>query len=402
MRFWLFVGLCTAMLCAPFAQAQIYTWTDSNGRVHYSDQPTDKNAVLQSIDVGTMPAPTVVDTTKPALFVAPLRPLIVSQFEYSEELFNAPKSVAKFYFGGDCVSPTALRLDDLFTRLPSVVRTPEQLQVDMFRAVRRLGYPKLYRAGHYGGANVDAVAVRYLRAQIIGFDIAACRADGSSGNSLSELKDTMMPKFKLANSWLKVRWQLSHEPNGEPLLTIVTEGSAATQINTDVNVQSAMREGFMAAAANVLSDDSLRQALAESHDTKPAGNNDVTSNAKLTTESWAEQRFIRQSNLAKALSELSVVKTMVAEYYQMRGVMPVSTAVLGITPETVQSSPYLSVLQMQAPGIIYAELNAEKFTPGQFVELTPEISKGFTLIEWRCETSLDVNLSGCLSLGAAP
>ncbi|WP_049723528.1 DUF4124 domain-containing protein [Gilvimarinus polysaccharolyticus] len=400
MRIWIGLGLLIALLNASVAQAQIYSWTDANGRVHYSDQATDKNAVLQSIDVGTMPAPKMIETAKPALFVPPLYPLIVAQFEYSEALLNNSKSAARFYFGGDCVSPTALRLEALFTRLPSVVRTPEQLQVDMFRAIRRLGHTSLYRAGHYTGANVDATAARYLRAQIIDFDIATCRADGASSSSSSELKEMMMPKFKIANGWLKVRWQLSDTPNGEPLFSIITEGSAATQINMDVNLQSVMRESFMAAAANALNDDHLRQALAINRDTIPADNNAPSSapQPSPTATNWAEQQLLRQTNFVAALSELSIVKTMVAEYYQMRGVMPASISVLGITSETVQSSAYLSALQMQAPGVIYAELNAGKFSAGQFIELTPEISKGFTLIEWHCETSVDVKMSACPSL----
>lgn len=401
MRSWFLGPWVCVVLFAPLVQAQIYTWTDSDGRIHYSDQPTDKNAVLQSVDIGTMPAPTLVASEKPALFKTSLYPLIVSQFEYSEAIVNSSKVAARFYFGGDCVSPTTMRFDELRLQLPGVIREPEQLQVDVFRAIRRLGHSSLYRAGHYGGPAVDSATVRYLSGEIIALDIAACRDDGASNRGSAELNETMIRNFKIANTWLKVRWQLRDQPGGMPLLSIVTEGSAATQINTDVQLYSAVRESFSAATANVLDDDRLRQALTKT-DAPSASIDTPAPSAEPSNTNPFEAQVLQRANLAGALTELAVVKIMVAEYYQVRGVMPLSMAAVGVGPDKVQHSRYLSRLHMQIPGVIHAELNTEKFPAGQFVELIPEISQGFTLIEWRCETNLQVSASACQSLATTP
>lgn len=260
MRYWVLFAVCAA-LYTSCVQAQIYTWTDSNGRVHYSDQPADKNAVLQSIDVGTMLSPKLITVARPTLFKAPLYPLIVAPLDYSDSLFDAPEAVARFYFGDDCSSPVSLSLTQLRSQLPSVTRTPEQFQVDMFRAIRRLGHDSLYRAGHYSGPPLESTEVRYLSGEIIALDIAACRANGAVQKKRSDLSETAMAQFKIAQVWLQVRWKVTDQVAGQPLLSFVTEGSAATQVNADVQVLSAVREGFLAASANALDNQDLRQVL---------------------------------------------------------------------------------------------------------------------------------------------
>ncbi|WP_339896664.1 DUF4124 domain-containing protein [uncultured Gilvimarinus sp.] len=381
-----------AALVAGMVQAQVYSWTDSNGRVHYSDQPTDQNAVLQSLDIGTMPAPKLVKLTTPRLLRGALYPLVMSPFGYSDAVFSATKPAARFYFGGDCVSPTSLRFNELRQALPTLVRTPEQLQVDAFRAIRRLGHTHLYRAGHYGGPVVDSEQVRYLSGEVIDLDLAGCFSQGASAFSAAELPESMLSRFKMANAWIKVRWQLRRSPGATPLLSFETEGSAATQLTPEVTLLSAMRESFSAAAANALSDSRLRQALLA----------DDPDNQEPPPQADANQQLMRQANFAAALSELSAVKVMVAEYYQIRGVMPLSMTAIGLGAEQLQHSRYISSLRMQAPGVIHAELNVGAFSAGHFVELIPKVSQGFTLIEWRCETSLDTQLSACPAIGTAP
>ena len=36
--------LLALLLTSPFAQAEVYKWTDEHGRVHYSDQPREQDA----------------------------------------------------------------------------------------------------------------------------------------------------------------------------------------------------------------------------------------------------------------------------------------------------------------------------------------------------------------------
>ena len=43
------VALCCYVLLAATVSAQVYTWTDKNGKVHYSDQPFSEDA--QEIEV---------------------------------------------------------------------------------------------------------------------------------------------------------------------------------------------------------------------------------------------------------------------------------------------------------------------------------------------------------------
>lgn len=45
--------MCFAVLVSPYAQAELYKWTDDEGKVHYSDQPlTEKTRSIKNPSAG--------------------------------------------------------------------------------------------------------------------------------------------------------------------------------------------------------------------------------------------------------------------------------------------------------------------------------------------------------------
>jgi len=57
--------LIVACLAWPPAQAQLYKWTDEQGRIHYSDQAPDKDKTKAAvIRIGSYSGPAVVSTLK--------------------------------------------------------------------------------------------------------------------------------------------------------------------------------------------------------------------------------------------------------------------------------------------------------------------------------------------------
>lgn len=251
-------------LVASSAFAQVYTWTDSNGRTHYSDQPNSNDASLTTIDIGAMPAPKIVPTATPRLLEGPLHALIVGQFGYGPDVLNAPEPVARFYVGADCVSPQELSFKQLRESFAKVIRTHEQLQVDVFRAIRKLGHTRLFRSGHYRDNAKDKHSKRYLSAQVNQLTLSACNPQGQPSTDVATLSERQIKRFKQVNVWLQVHWQLHQRSTAEPLLSITTQGSAATQIDTNVNLLNAARRSFLAATDNALNHPELRSALTAS------------------------------------------------------------------------------------------------------------------------------------------
>lgn len=54
------LALCLAIAVAlgPAAQAQVYKWTDADGRVHYDSKPPAEGQAAQTLDVQSHPTPT--------------------------------------------------------------------------------------------------------------------------------------------------------------------------------------------------------------------------------------------------------------------------------------------------------------------------------------------------------
>ncbi|MDO3381053.1 DUF4124 domain-containing protein [Gilvimarinus algae] len=395
--------LLSGICCS--AGAQVYTWTDDKGKVHFSDQRRAENAEAQQIDIGTMPAAPLIETSDPATYNGQLYPLIVDRFFYADSVSDEQRPLITFYFGGDCVSPTSQNFNQLRTRYTMVLRDESKLQADVFRALRTRAYGNVYRTGHYNAPDVDTADVRYLNGEITSLKINACRTNLPPGISNSDLDGSLVTQFDLVNAWLEVKWTLSSRLDGEPMAEFTTRGVAATRLDSGLRLGSAVRVAFETAIDNLQSEDAWRQAVTQSArgepETASGAPGVVTANGSAPYD--FQQRQLQQaqqrSAFVAALAELSAVRMAIAEYYQVRGVMPLSMSAIGFERGPQTRSRHIESMHMQAPGVVHAVLPETALPGGHYIELIPEVEQGFTLLEWRCVTSVALNTaSGCESL----
>ncbi|MBU2886638.1 DUF4124 domain-containing protein [Gilvimarinus agarilyticus] len=398
-------GCCLWVVCWS-ATAQVYMWKDDSGKVHYSDQRRVDNAEATQIDIGTMPPPRVISAQVPMPFDRNVAPLLLDNFYYSTDVSAAEKELITYYFGGDCVSPTSQDFNQLRTTYPKVLRDENNLTADVFRTLRVNAYGSLYRAGHYSTPDLTDVGAVLLSGEIIDLNINACRSQLHASAHTGDLENSNAHEFDLLNAWLKVRWTLSTPGESDPLITVATEGIAATRLHQRLDLTGAVRVAFEMATQHLLALDDFRAQveISEVTKTRPVGSNQApekiptpapTNNENvLAAERDLYQLALLRSNFARVLAELSTLKVAVTEYYHLRGVMPLTMGVLGYGAPI--NSRYIDTARLRAPGTIYVELVEEHLPGSHFVELTPVTEGSFTLIEWQCTSSLPESITRTL------
>ncbi|MDO3387370.1 DUF4124 domain-containing protein [Gilvimarinus sp. SDUM040013] len=377
--------------------AQVYTWKDESGKVHYSDQRRADNAEATQIDIGAMPPPILVNALAPVSFSKNAAPLVLDGFYYAQTVSVSEKELITYYFGGDCVSPTSQDFNQLRTTYPNVLREEKNLMADVFRAFRLQGYGNLYRSGHYSTPDLSAVNAVTLSGEIVDLSINACRSQLMSGARTGDLENSSVGQFDLLNAWLQVRWRVSLAGESTPLFEIETEGMAATRLQERLGLTSAVRVAFEMAVNNLIAREDFRQSV-----TFPGDRNayDVTTKEPrhvddeplavnpLDTERKLYERALLQSSFSQALQRLSLLKIGVAEYFHIQGSMPLTIDDLGYNAKAISANRYIDSVKMRAPGVIYAELSEEHFPGSHFIELAPEVEEGFSYIQWACLTSM--------------
>ncbi|UTF61643.1 pilin [Gilvimarinus sp. DA14] len=372
--------LVLAMLLCPLgkALAQVYTWTDEQGKVHYSDQRRVSHAEAKVIDIGGMPPAPLLDHQTPASYGAEVYPLVLDRFFYADSVSDENRALITYYFGGDCVSPTSENFNQLRVRYPQILQDDKKLQANTYRQLRKSSYGLLYRAGHYSMPVVDNAEIRVLNAQVTDLKINACRTKLMGGAASGDLESATAGSFDVLNSWIQVTWQLADSPSSDPSHTWVTQGVAATRLDRELSLYRAVEDAYLAALDQLQNDSRWRAAV-----TNPDANRTTAPAAdppdpQLQTPA---QTYLQQAELARAFAEIAPLRVAVAEYYQVRGVMPLSVSAIGVRSPAMRSE-VIQHLEMRQPGVMRADLAGAN--EGVFIELVPELEHGYTGIKWRC------------------
>lgn len=358
------------------AWAQVYTWTDENGKVHYSDQRRVSHAEAKVIDVGGMPPAPFIDHQTPASYSGEVFPLVLDRFYYADAVSDESKALITYYFGGDCVSPTSENFNQLRVRYPKVLRDDANLQAATYRQLRKSSYGLLYRAGHYSMPVVDGAEIRVLNAEIIDLKINACRTNLHAGATLGDLESAAVSSFDVLNAWIEVKWQLADSPNSEAISSWVTQGVAATRLDRDLSLFSAVEDAYLVALDQLQNNENWREAIHNPEEARHL----IKSNS-VPEPSTVEALYKQKVQFAQALVELSPLQAMIAEYYQVRGVMPLSISALGVRRQSMKSA-VVDNIAIAKPGTLRADLAGTN--EGVFIEWVPELEHGYTGIKWRC------------------
>lgn len=358
------------------AQAQVYTWEDENGKLHFSDQRRVENAQAQVIDIGTMPPPPMLDSATPARYTEPRYALVLDQFYYSDKVSDDSKRLVGLYVGGDCVSPAFVNFNQVRVHFSEVLKTEKMLQTLVFRSLNQLQYDEVYRAGHYALDSFNETALKHLSAAITDLKINACWSQHSHFNGNDILKVANPDNFDLLNAWVEVTWTLSASAEGGSDQEFVTQGVAATRLDRELTLNSAVQKAFVQSALQLQARSDWRDAVA-----LPEGVSEVSAPRNQPA------LYVAQQHLSQVLVALAPWRVKVAEYYQLHGTLPKTFDALGGEIDSYSGLAF-DDLYLSQPGVLHAELSTVFGDAGHYLALTPVIQPGFTQLQWQCDSSL--------------
>ncbi len=90
---------------------------------------------------------------------------------------------------------------------------------------------------------------------------------------------------------------------------------------------------------------------------------------------------------SQAVSVMTPFKMMMTEYYHMEGEYPDSLQKIGLRPEDMKTSAYVSDMTIGAGGEIYAQGNQD-LGLDTVIMLKPDLTLGGYMHEWSCSTNI--------------
>lgn len=381
--------------------AQVYKWTDAQGKVHYSDKKIADSAQAQDLNLGTMPSAKAVETlapkhysgTVPALYFLLNEPNI----EDSRTILTRPK-FAYFYFGGDCVSPTTSTYNEFITRYRHVIPKAYELFAEVGALLRKYHYRSFnnrhiaHKIDEHGNTPLQlTIAIEDMR-------INACAPNLRDPTEAGTLDNFNVNAFDKVNAWFQIRWTISTLDNELILHTGTAEGAADDIEGLTSNIKLLAIAAFKQAVTNMMAaPEFMHFATPGPKAKKPApmetANTPTPSEEEPGLLGNIAEKFqlssIKKSNAAKALTMVNPLRIMITQYYAETGEWPPSFAAMNIDPKELREPKVISEVELRLGGVLHIRLAASAFGENEIMQLIPREAMGGSSMEWTCRTSLD-------------
>ncbi len=390
--------LTTAPICA-----QVYKWTDEEGKVHYSDKKIADSAQAQDLNLGTMPSLKAVDSlsvkryqnTRPSLYL--LRNEIALEKLTS---LRTPAKFAYFYFGGDCVSPTGVSYSEYIKRYKNSLPDTDDLYRDEGRIFDK--YNIRSQSAQYALDNPERVLDEEgnpplkMQVEITDMRINTCTQQLQKATLSGNLDKISAYNFEKANVWLELHTSIINTSNDVVMLQATTEGSADKIEGYQGNVAKLVTAAYEQAISNLIAHPDFIEILT------PKTKISVTqipqeSPPAPTEESGLLNRLadkihfssIKKSKVAEALSLVSPVRFSIAQYYAETGNWPNSFSDINLNSSELQQKGLIDSAELRLGGVLHLRLARSTFGENEILQLIPKSIMNGQSIDWECRTSLD-------------
>lgn len=380
--------------------AEIYKWTDAQGKVHYSDKKIADSAQAQNLNLGTMPNAKPVDTllakrynnTRPSLYL--LRNELALEQLAS---LRSPDNFAYFYFGGDCVSPTVVSYVEYIKRYKKSLPESDDLYRDEGRIFEQYNF-RTQNALNNPTRSLDEEGNPPLKLQveIIDMRINACTQRLQKATISGNLDEISGYNFEKANVWLQTRITISNSTDDVVLLNTITEGSANEVEGYQGNISRLTTAAYEQAINNLIANQKFAELLTpkskiqkinipESQPTAPAESSGLLS--RLTEK--LQLNSVKKSRVAEALSLVSPVRISIVQYYADTGKWPDSFADINLNASELQQQNLIDSAELRLGGVLHIRLANSTFGENEVLQLIPKPIMSGQSIDWECRTSLD-------------
>lgn len=401
---------CIALLFPVFGlffitpvYAEVYKWTDAQGKVHYSDKKIADSAQAQNINLGTMPTAKVVDTLAAKRYQNTHPSLYLLRSELALEQLTAlrvPASFAYFYFGGDCVSPTAVSYVEYIKRYKKSLPESD----DLYRNEGRIFDQYNFRTQNalYAFDNpkqsLDEEGNPPLKLQvdIIDMRINACTQRLQKASISGDLDKISGYSFDKANVWLQLRFTISDSTDDVVLLNTITEGSANEVDGYQGNISRLTTAAYEQAITNLIANQKFAELLTPKSKIQKV--NIPESQVQTPVESGGllnrladklQFNSVKKSKVAEALSLVSPVRISIVQHFAETGKWPNTFADLNLNSGELQQKDLIDSAELRLGGVLHLRLAKSTFGENEVLQLIPKPIMSGQSINWECRTSLD-------------
>ncbi|WP_331345774.1 DUF4124 domain-containing protein [Cellvibrio sp. UBA7661] len=397
-------------LCIPFsfylastAHAEIYKYTDAQGKVHYSDKKIADSAQAQNLNLGTMPQAKAVESlpakryqnTRPSLY------LLRSELALDQlAALRSPANFAYFYFGGDCVSPTAVNYGEYIKRYKNSLPESDDLYRDEGRVFDT--YKFRSQRATYALDNPQRVMDEEgnpplkLNVDITDMRINACTQRLEKASISGNLDKISGYHFDKANVWLQLRITITHSRDDVVLLNTIAEGSANEIDGYPGNISRLTTAAYEQAITNLIANPTFVELL--------------TPKSKIKTVTIAQQETpspsdsggmlsrladklqfnaVNKAKLAEAMSLVSPVRISIVQYYAETGKWPSSFSDIDLSSGDLIQKDLIEQAELRLGGVLHLRLDRSTFGENEVLQLVPKPIMNGQSIDWECRTSLD-------------
>jgi hypothetical protein len=377
--------LIFAALFASTVSAELYQWKDAQGKVHFSDKKPDaaasetlalpNNGAMQPFDA--RPAtPKVFSTVR-----GTQRPLLVRSARIAlDDTAKADPVVGSYYFGPDCVSPSAITLSSMRQRHPELDQPG--YGTTTISELSRYGFGGMGWNAAYAKQPINVV----LDIVVTDLQILACARKIRRDSKYTSVD------FMHSAARIVVKWTFSNAFDGKVIYETTTEGVVNVPAAKVQAMSEALRLAYVNAVQHLLEDDSLSTLLTQA---KPIEQPEPVLMETNRFEEFLKipkalyDRYMLTGRLAEILSFMSKVKAQTSEYYFSNGIWPSSLDQLDLSPADLTLPDRVASITLGSEGTIAADISPALGAESQLVLLPEPPAVPGGVMRWRCAAAID-------------
>ncbi len=409
----LIVLVCSIFLITTLnAQAAVYKWTDAQGKVHYSDKKVDEKASEQKVQFGSMPQAPIVALAQPQKYNAakPSKWLAVTKPELSVIESNAQTGKQfTFYFGGDCVSPTSLSLNDFKKRYVKYLKDSTDMQEAVIRQLDIYNYRNLHFKTDGPMRDLDNNEGYILQLDLLDIKVNACVRKLDSPQDSGLLDQFAIRAFDKTNAWVKLRWAIKNSTGEKVFASNISEGAVNDIDGLDAPVAGVFKTAYRDAVINMIADPEFMKTMEPAPVSIAGAASALAGTPKIEAKPRAQtlaglpgkmqNTYVARANFANALTSVNPLRIAISNYYAENGQWPAYFSDIGVDSSTLREPGIVDSVEIRLGGTLHVVLSAAAFGAGHYFQMAPDTRRG-TMIDWNCKTTLDKSLwvGSCIGL----
>jgi len=387
--------------------AAVYKWTDAQGKVHYSDQKLDEKASEQTVSVGAMPRAPTIAVAEPAKYKndRPSKWLSVTEVNFAlTPADRARTNAVNFYFGGDCVTPSSMSLDEFLKRFRKNLDSAYSLQKSATLILARQGYRNAFFNPDDPKRKVDNDEGYVLKLDIVNTKINGCVPKLRSPQDSGKLSNFGFNSYEKSNVWLRLKWSIENYSGDKVFVSGFSDGSSNDYEGQNATINYTFKAAFENSFINTLASSEFinmmnppqsiagaaanlggRPRVEKTADSEPAKSGLSALPGKM------QNTYIARANFAKALILVNPLRMSISQYYAEHDQWPTYFSDIDVDAKHLREPGVVDSVSLRLGGRLYVTLAEEAFGPKQYFELIPDSSRQ-TMMDWACKTTLDKSL----------